>query len=332
MITNRPPTLFAKSADGQGARRLASWGRSTGKGGIIFGHYDGTRQKNAYQMPFATRVTSAVSSADQSISGPARAISCAPAASTFGAFMGGEQSSGVTAATEVTTFAVPITARRVTCDIGSNIGWGTAIGNAPTAAYTLGGFNGTVAVATAHKLTTASASTAAVSGANLSSARYYCWGGITVPGSKGFVIGGYTGSYVATADKVTYSTDTTSATSGANLATASKGWLVQGISDGVNGYLLGGANAGTDRSDADKTTFATDTTAANPTSDLPSALSWAGTINSDWGYSMIFGGISAGVYKTAAYIFQYATGVVSAQTSANLPSARACTAIGDCGR
>ena len=91
-----------------------------------------------------------------------------------------------------------------------------------TKAFFSGGYNGSSAVATADRTTYSTETTAAVSGANLSLARYY----LAAAGNsdKGFFSGGYTGSYVATADRTTYSTETTSAVSGANLSQA-RGYL-----------------------------------------------------------------------------------------------------------
>ena len=89
-----------------------------------------------------------------------------------------------------------------------------------TKGFFSGGYTGVV-VATADHTNYSTETTAAVSGANLSQARYGA--GAAGNADKGFFSGGYTTGNVATADRTNYSTETTAAVSGANLSQARYG-------------------------------------------------------------------------------------------------------------
>ena len=113
------------------------------------------------------------------------------------------------------------------------------------------------------KVTYSSDTTAAVPGANLSSARYYV--SATGNSTDGYFGGGSSPSViVATMDKITYSTDTTAAVPGANLIDARYG--AGAASNPTHGYFGGGGPGY--RSTMDKVTYSTDTTATVPSANL----------------------------------------------------------------
>ena len=116
-------------------------------------------------------------------------------------------------------------------------------------------------VATADRTTYSTETTVAVTGANLSQARYH----LAAAGNaeKGFFSGGKTGSNpgVATSDRTTYSTETTAAVTGANLSQARRELAAAGNAE--KGFFSGGttgSNPGLATSD--RTTYSTETTAA----------------------------------------------------------------------
>jgi hypothetical protein len=119
-----------------------------------------------------------------------------------------------------------------------------------------GGSTGSVS-AVADRTTYATETTAAVSGANLSVARYL----LAAAGNafKGFFSGGSTGSDSAVADRTTYATEVTVAVSGANLSVARDGLAAAG--NASKGFFSGGHVAAVSLV-ADRTTYATEVTAA----------------------------------------------------------------------
>ena len=126
-----------------------------------------------------------------------------------------------------------------------------------TKGFFSGGYTGSdPGVATADRTTYSTETTAAVTGANLSQARYY----IAAAGNaeKGFFSGGFTTSVVATADRTTYSTETTAAVSGANLSQTRYASAAAGNAE--KGFFAGGTT-GSVVATADRTTYSTETTA-----------------------------------------------------------------------
>ena len=123
-------------------------------------------------------------------------------------------------------------------------------------------------VATADRTAYSTETTAAVSGANLSQARYY----LAAAGNaeKGFFSGGQSGSIVATADRTTYSTETTAAVTGANLSQARYALAAAGNAE--KGFFSGGFT-GSYVATADRTTYSTETTAAVSGANLSQARS-----------------------------------------------------------
>ena len=182
-----------------------------------------------------------------------------------------------------------------------------------TKGFFSGGDTGSYQV-TADRTTYSTETTAAVSGANLSQARY----SLAAAGNteKGFFSGGYTGSYVATANRTTYSTETTAAVTGANLSQA-RGYLAA-AGNAEKGFFSGGATVVT----ADRTTYSTETTAAVTGSNLSQArygLAAAG--NAEKGF---FSGGSTGSDPGVATSDRttYSTETTAAVSGANLSQAR----------
>ena len=89
-------------------------------------------------------------------------------------------------------------------------------------------------------------------------------------GTKGYIIGGYTGALVVTGDKLTYATDTTSASTASNSSIARSGISRHGISEGATkGFISGGYTGGTTSTlVTDKITYSTDVNAAQTSSNL----------------------------------------------------------------
>ena len=177
-----------------------------------------------------------------------------------------------------------------------------------------GGFAGTYS-AVADRTTYATEVTAAVSGANLSLARY----GLAAAGnaSKGFFSGGFTGTYSAVADRTTYATEVTAAVSGANLSLARYGPAAAG--NATKGFFSGGTT-GAVSVVADRTTYATEVTAAVSGANLSLARHGLGAAgNATKGF---FSGGSTGSDSVVADRTTYATETTVAVSGANLSVAR----------
>ena len=186
---------------------------------------------------------------------------------------------------------------------------------------TKGFFSGGIAdsIQVTDRTTYSTETTAAVSGANLSQARY----ALAAAGNaeKGFFSGGYSGSNpgLATADRTTYSTETTAAVTGANLSQAR--YYPAAAGNAEKGFFSGGytgSNPGL--ATADRTTYSTETTAAVTGANLSQArygLAAAG--NTEKGF---FSGGYTGSNQVTADRTTYSTETTAAVTGANLSQAR----------
>lgn len=178
-----------------------------------------------------------------------------------GYYAGGQ--TGATAGTNVATtdkltYSSETTAVTTTANLSQARKSVTGLSERSTKAYFAGGDTGAgvVRVATTDKLTFSGDSTAAVAGANLSSARGVV-AGVTNGSTDGYWFGGNNsaGSAVTTCDKTVFSSDTTSALTTGNLTSAQA--ACGGTSDGsTKGYITGGANF------INKFTFSSETCAA----------------------------------------------------------------------
>jgi len=156
---------------------------------------------------------------------------------------------------------------------------------------------GSPTIAQMNKTTYASDTTAAVPGANLSSARRRL--AATGNSTSGYFGGGnYPGT--ATMDKTTYSSDTTAAVPGANLTVARGFHAATGNS--THGYFGGGYTTAA-VSAMDKVTYSSDTTAAVPGANLSAVrYSLAATGNSTHGY--FGGGGPGGASPTSSQMYK----------------------------
>jgi hypothetical protein len=137
-----------------------------------------------------------------------------------------------------------------------------------TKGYIVGGYTSyTVTVVTTDKITYSSDTTGAQTTANLPAARGGC-GGVSEGQTKGYVLGGDTGSGTnsTAAYKITFSTDACAAVTTANLSAGRRvgGALSQGSS---KGYYAGGYTTA-NTAQADILTYSSDTTAAQTTANL----------------------------------------------------------------
>ena len=174
-------------------------------------------------------------------------------------------------------------------------------------------------VATADRTTYSTETTAAVSGANLSQARFAL--GAAGNAEKGFFSGGYTGSNpgVATSDRTTYSTETTAAVTGANLSQARFYFAAAGNAE--KGFFSGGyTGSGSNHVTADRTTYSTETTAAVTGANLSQARRLpAAAGNAEKGF--FSGGFTSSNQATADRT-TYSTETTAAVTGANLSQVR----------
>jgi len=180
-----------------------------------------------------------------------------------------------------------------------------------------GGFAGTYS-AVADRTTYATEVTAAVSGANLSLARY----GPAAAGNatKGFFSGGTTGAVSVVADRTTYATEVTAAVSGANLSLARHGLGAAG--NATKGFFSGGST-GSDSVVADRTTYATETTVAVSGANLSVAREFlAAAGNATKGFFSGGDTTGGGAFSAVADRTTYATEVTAAVSGANLSLAR----------
>ncbi len=201
----------------------------------------------------------------------------------------------------------------------------------PNTGYFGGGFNPGGTRSTMDKVTYSTDTTATVTGAALSAARY----GLAATGSltAGYFGGGFPGPQ-STMDKVTYSTDTTAAVPGAALSVGRFSFAATGSS--TAGYFGGGVGSAfpiPNYSTMDKVTYASDTTAAVPGAALSAARTYlgaasaranalpqptfqTGTIFSNFGY--FGGGIASFVYSTMDKV-TYASDTTGSVNSKTLP-------------
>lgn len=140
-------------------------------------------------------------------------------------------------------------------------------------------------VATADRTIYSAETTAAVSGVNLSQARYYLAAAGNV--DKGFFSGGIVTSpatvAVATSNRTTYSTETTAAVSGSNLSTATWGLGAVGNSD--KGFFSGGTTATPFVTTAGRTNYSTEVHVVVSGANLSQARNVPGCAgNSDKGF------------------------------------------------
>jgi hypothetical protein len=145
-----------------------------------------------------------------------------------------------------------------------------SVSNGSTKGYMMGGYTYyTGVVATTDKITYSAYAVAAQTTANLSVSRGGC-GGFSDGLTKGYIVGGDTGSGVNTTltDKITFSTDSTAAQTTANLPASRRAGAA--LSQGsIKGYYAGGYT-GANCANATMTTYSTDTSVAQTTANLSS--------------------------------------------------------------
>ena len=149
----------------------------------------------------------------------------------------------------------------------------------------------------------------------LSQARNYSTG-VSDTYSKGYILGGFTGTSVDTADVISYSDDTTSAVTTANLTGIRSGMAgVDG--NAIYGYIAGGYDDVSQLDVFDRLEFATDTTTSIVTTlSNPKRYLATATYNSQKGYFV--GGYSSGTFFKDADILAYSTETKTAATTADL--------------
>ena len=164
--------------------------------------------------------------------------------------------------------------------------------------YSLGGEDTTPAiVVTADKTNMSAETTAAVTTANLTGAKWQ-HASVGNPSASGYFAGGRSTTLatdMATADKLTFSNDTTAAATTANLSLARA--QLFGLSERITkGYFAGGlsANVGTKIKVTDKITFSGDSTAAVTTADLSQARSGLGALSEGTSKGYWAGGSTGG--------------------------------------
>jgi hypothetical protein len=178
-----------------------------------------------------------------------------------------------------------------------------------------------IAVATADRTTYSSETTAAVTGANLSLARWGNGGAGNV--DKGFFVGGFgtapLNTLSATADRTTFSTELTAAVSGANLPVAKA--YIAGAGNADKGFFSGGQTPGVTNT-TDRTTYSSETTAAVTGANLTAVRTLTGAAgNADKGF---FVGGQSPTYQTTIFRTVYSTelcvtlGIVLATASSQL--------------
>ena len=98
---------------------------------------------------------------------------------------------------------------------------------------------------------------------------------------RGYVAGGYTGSYVATVTKLVFATDTMSANLGTSLSVGRA--YPAGVSNGTYCYAVGG-NTGALSGVADSITFSTDTVAVDGSGSISAEIYTSLSYPADNGY------------------------------------------------
>lgn len=194
-------------------------------------------------------------------------------------FSGGTTTSPTVVATaDRTTYSTEATAAVVGANLSQARLGVAGVGNAEKGFFA-GGSDGaaiptTVYYATADRTIYSTEATAAVTGANLSTARRYAGGAGNA--CKGFVIGGGAAGASAVADKTTYATETTAAVPTANLPTARN--RVSASGNTCKSFNSGGEGP---VNTSDRTTYSTETTAAVPGANLSQARDHTASASSD---------------------------------------------------
>jgi hypothetical protein len=156
--------------------------------------------------------------------------------------------------------------------INAGIGYGTVAG------YSIAGSQATIVV-TAYKMPFATETMATQSSANLPVALSNHKSGFN-GASKGYVMGGYSGSASTATHRLLFSTDTTTALAG-TLSLAR--YLTPGVSDGVTAYAQGGST-GSLTGVSDKVVFTTDTVSDNNSGDVTAEVYNGLSFPADNGY------------------------------------------------
>lgn len=191
--------------------------------------------------------------------------------------------------------------------------------------YVCGGdFGG--AMTTADRIVFSTEITSAVTGANLTVARYELVG-LVNPDIAAYYLGGVTAAGLSVvADKLTFSSETTAAVTTANLPNAQAAYQA-GVSErSTKAYVAGGYStpAFTVTKKAHKLTFSGESTSAVTTADI-STVRYQGcgvTDGSTKGYFLGGATTGGGTYQVTADKLTYSSDTTAAQTSANLSLGR----------
>lgn len=292
-----------------------------------------------YKLTFATSTTGAVSTGalGASLNGSAGVAQQGMTAYVAGGTTGSGASSAVVAAyatafgSDATSSASTANLPTATCGI-AGVSQGSANG------YLMGGAGTSGAgVAAAYALVYSSATTSALSTANLSQPRAQAVGlSAGTAQGKGYVLGGASSystlPFYETADKIVFASSTTAAASTANLTVSEEG--ANAVSDGQTyGYSMGGYESGSGScAVVDKITFATDTSASDSTAALPQVCCASASVSQGAISGWILGGYGTSAAITTAQQLNYSTGTTSSVAGAALGAAQeAATGCSDYG-
>lgn len=250
--------------------RIQGAGVNGGLGGYSSGGYTLSNTCNLTdKLTYSTETTAAMATANlSSVRGAGAGLSNG---ATKGYVCGGltDNVSGVNSVVaDKITFSSDVASAQTTADMTVARAFPSSLSTA-TNGYMIGGYsnNSSVITVTAEKLVFSTDTTSANTVSDLAT---QCGGSANCPGfTKGYMLGGSSGTFVNSGIKLTYSSEVTSAVTTANLSSARYGSFGVGSYNDNKGYAAGGfTGAFVPVNTTDKVTFSTDVTVTQATANL----------------------------------------------------------------
>lgn len=244
-------------------------------------------------------------------------------AAIFGYVFGGFTGASVAVATaDRITFSTSATAASTVSNLSQARYYLTAVSDAATYGYALGGSTG-ANVTTGNRIAFSTSITAALASSNLSQARNALTA-LSDGAIYGYASGGTTGGVVTTTDRIVFSTSATAASTVSDISSAQR--YPSGISDGaVYGYVVGG-DPGTSVgvTTANRILFSTGVTAARTGANLSVGRTGMAGLSDGEIYGYALGGLTGAglVVSVIADRVTFSSSTTAASTVSNLSQAR----------